>query len=59
VCSRAADRGRGRAPLADPHGAVPRAPGTLEAHYAPLAKLRLMGSVQLHTALQVARARRR
>jgi L-threonylcarbamoyladenylate synthase len=39
--------------LADPHGPVPRAPGTLEAHYAPRAKLRLMTAAQLHTALQL------
>jgi len=40
-------------PLADPHGDVPRAPGTLEAHYAPRATLRLMPAAQLRTALQV------
>jgi L-threonylcarbamoyladenylate synthase len=40
-------------PLADPHGMVPRAPGTLDAHYAPRAKLRLMAAGQLHTALQL------
>jgi L-threonylcarbamoyladenylate synthase len=40
-------------PLADPHGAVPRAPGTLEAHYAPRAKLRLMSAAQLHAALRL------
>jgi L-threonylcarbamoyladenylate synthase len=40
-------------PLADPHGMVPRAPGTLDAHYAPRARLRLMAAGQLHTALQL------
>jgi L-threonylcarbamoyladenylate synthase len=32
---------------------VPRAPGTLEAHYAPRAKLRLMPAEQLRAALQL------
>ncbi len=32
---------------------APRAPGTLAAHYAPNAKLRLMSTAMLHTALQV------
>ena len=36
---------------ADPD--APRAPGTLAAHYAPNAKLRLMSTAMLHTALQM------
>ena len=40
-------------PLRAPDAAAPRAPGTLAAHYAPNAKLRLMPSAMLHTALQV------
>jgi len=40
-------------PLVDPRGGEPRAPGTLDAHYAPRAKLRLMPAAQLHTALQL------
>jgi L-threonylcarbamoyladenylate synthase len=39
--------------LLAPDAAAPRAPGTLAAHYAPNAKLRLMPSAMLHTALQV------
>jgi L-threonylcarbamoyladenylate synthase len=41
----------------EPFGAVdadaPRAPGTLAAHYAPSARLRLMPTAMLHTALQL------
>ncbi|HEY8048354.1 MAG TPA: L-threonylcarbamoyladenylate synthase [Ramlibacter sp.] len=33
--------------------AAPRAPGTLESHYAPNAKVRLMGAAQLQAALDV------
>ena len=40
-------------PLLDPDDKAPRAPGTLEAHYAPRAPLRLMGPAQLQTALQL------
>ncbi|WP_280154060.1 L-threonylcarbamoyladenylate synthase [Piscinibacter sp. XHJ-5] len=40
-------------PLRDPDAAAPRASGTLEAHYAPRAPLRLMPTPQLHTALQL------
>ena len=38
-------------PLQERDALSPRAPGTLEAHYAPLAKLRLMPSAQLAQAL--------
>ncbi|MGN6525466.1 MAG: L-threonylcarbamoyladenylate synthase [Burkholderiaceae bacterium] len=40
-------------PLRAPGDDAPRASGTLEAHYAPRAKLRLMPAAQLRTALQV------
>lgn len=40
-------------PLADRDEAAPRASGTLEAHYAPRAKLRLMAGPMLNTALQM------
>jgi len=40
-------------PLVDAGAAAPRAPGTLAAHYAPTAKLRLMATDVLRTALQV------
>ena len=40
-------------PLHDPDAAAPRAPGTLAAHYAPTAKLRVMATDMLRTALQV------
>ena len=40
-------------PLRAPDADAPRAPGTLAAHYAPNAKLRLMPSAMLHTALQL------
>lgn len=39
--------------LADPDWNSPRAPGTLESHYAPRAKLRLMPAEMLNTALQM------
>lgn len=42
-------------PLRPPDAEAPRAPGTLAAHYAPNAKLRLLPSAMLHTALQVLR----
>lgn len=40
-------------PLPGPDAASPRAPGTLAAHYAPHAKLRLMATGTLRAALQV------
>lgn len=40
-------------PLLDPDLDAPRAPGTLQAHYAPRAKLRLMPAEMLATALQM------
>lgn len=39
--------------LAEPTAQSPRASGTLEAHYAPRAKLRLMSAAMLNTALQM------
>ncbi|MGZ5130723.1 MAG: L-threonylcarbamoyladenylate synthase [Caldimonas sp.] len=41
------------ASLADPHADSPRAPGTLLAHYAPRARLRVMPTQMLRTALEV------
>jgi L-threonylcarbamoyladenylate synthase len=40
-------------PLQDADAASPRAPGTLAAHYAPQARLRVMPTAMLQTALQV------
>jgi L-threonylcarbamoyladenylate synthase len=40
-------------PLRDPDDQAPRASGTLEAHYAPRATLRLMSPGMLNTALQL------
>ena len=40
-------------PLLEPGAHAPRAPGTLAAHYAPTAKLRLMSTPMLVTALQM------
>ncbi len=40
-------------PLVAPAAESPRASGTLEAHYAPRAKLRLMPAAMLNTALQM------
>lgn len=40
-------------PLLEPDAQAPRAPGTLAAHYAPTAKLRLMSTPVLATALQM------
>lgn len=40
-------------PLLEPDAEAPRAPGTLAAHYAPTAKLRLMSTSMLATALQM------
>jgi L-threonylcarbamoyladenylate synthase len=39
--------------LLDLDDSAPQAPGTLEAHYAPRAKVRLMATSMLHTALQM------
>ena len=39
--------------MAEPNAASPRASGTLEAHYAPRARLRLMPAPMLNTALQM------
>jgi L-threonylcarbamoyladenylate synthase len=41
------------APIEDADAAAPRASGTLESHYAPRAKLRLMSPAQLDAALEV------
>ena len=41
------------APLGAPGATAPRAPGTLAAHYAPKAKLRVMATPMLKTALDV------
>ena len=40
-------------PLHDPDADAPRAPGTLAAHYAPRARLRLMPTAMLNTALDL------
>jgi L-threonylcarbamoyladenylate synthase len=40
-------------PLREPDAQSPRASGTLEAHYAPRAKVRLMSGPMLNTALQM------
>ena len=40
-------------PLAEPAAAAPRASGTLEAHYAPRARVRVMPAEQLRAALDV------
>jgi L-threonylcarbamoyladenylate synthase len=40
------------APLGERDSRSPRAPGTLESHYAPRAPLRLMGAAELRQALQ-------
>ena len=40
-------------PLADPGGNAPRASGTLESHYAPRARVRLMDARSLQTALDL------
>jgi L-threonylcarbamoyladenylate synthase len=40
-------------PLAAPDASSPRAPGTLATHYAPQARLRLMPTEMLRTALQM------
>ncbi|MES3013597.1 MAG: L-threonylcarbamoyladenylate synthase [Pseudomonadota bacterium] len=53
VLSRARIEAVAGEPLRAPDVDAPRAPGTLAAHYAPNAKLRLMPSAMLHTALQV------
>lgn len=40
-------------PLLEPDAEAPRAPGTLAAHYAPTARVRLMSTPMLATALQM------
>jgi L-threonylcarbamoyladenylate synthase len=40
-------------PLREPDAPGPRAPGTLESHYAPRARLRLMPTKELHAALRL------
>jgi L-threonylcarbamoyladenylate synthase len=40
-------------PLAEPGGDSPRASGTLESHYAPKARVRLMDATSLQTALDL------
>ena len=40
-------------PLLEPDAAAPRAPGTLAAHYAPNARLRVMSATLLHMALHM------
>jgi L-threonylcarbamoyladenylate synthase len=40
-------------PVADPDGNAPRASGTLESHYAPAARVRLMDAKSLQTALDL------
>jgi L-threonylcarbamoyladenylate synthase len=40
-------------PMLAPDDSAPQAPGTLESHYAPRAKVRLMATGPLHTALQM------
>jgi L-threonylcarbamoyladenylate synthase len=53
VLTRARIEAAAGAALREPDTASPRAPGTLAAHYAPHAKLRLMPTALLHTALQM------
>ena len=53
VLTRAALEAALGARLREPGGDAPRASGTLEAHYAPRAKLRLMPAEQLRVALAV------
>jgi L-threonylcarbamoyladenylate synthase len=48
-----ADRGRCGQPLRERDEAAPRASGTLESHYAPRAKVRLMDGKQIQAALDV------
>ena len=53
VLTRARIEAAAGAPLREPDADAPRAPGTLAAHYAPRARVRLMPAPLLHTALQV------
>jgi len=53
VLTRARIEAAAGAPLLEPDADAPRAPGTLVAHYAPRARVRLMPAPLLHTALQV------
>ncbi|HWI11917.1 MAG TPA: L-threonylcarbamoyladenylate synthase [Burkholderiaceae bacterium] len=53
VLTRARIEAAAGAPLLEPDADAPRAPGTLAAHYAPRARVRLMPAPLLHTALQV------
>ncbi|HUP06388.1 MAG TPA: L-threonylcarbamoyladenylate synthase, partial [Caldimonas sp.] len=53
VLTRAQLEEAARQPLVEPGDDAPRAPGTLPAHYAPRAKVRLMPTSMLHTALQM------
>ena len=53
VLTRAAIEAALGEPLREADAHAPRAPGTLEAHYAPRAKLRLMPTHMLHNALQM------
>ena len=53
VLTRAAIEAAIGEPLLEADAQAPRAPGTLAAHYAPRAKLRLMSTPMLHNALQM------
>ena len=53
VLTRAAIEAALGEPLLEADAQAPRAPGTLAAHYAPRAKLRLMSTPVLHNALQM------
>ncbi len=53
VLTRARIEAAAAEPLLEPDAGAPRAPGTLSAHYAPTAKLRLMATPMLATALQM------
>ena len=53
VLTRAAIEAALGEPLLEADAQAPRAPGTLAAHYAPRAKLRLMPTHMLHNALQM------
>ncbi len=53
VLTRAAIEAALGEPLLEADAQAPRAPGTLAAHYAPRAKLRLMSTPMLHNALQM------
>ena len=53
VLTRARLEAAAEEPLRDPDADAPRAPGTLAAHYAPHAKLRLMPQQMLTSALQM------